>query len=321
MIVSSLDRLGRKGTPFFTLAMILKPRGVSIVNYDKSKVGDAFVTCSNAIPNNLPADVRVMAYFASERKHHGMKLHRSPWNRINHGAYTSNFYKTLVSYPVRESSVINWIGGIPSDENALSPVLSPRKIEGTINFICCAKWWKREFKRLRQIVKLFNDFILKQYPDSVLYVLGNKVEKREGRVHYYAKSHHDSRYVDIWRKSHIHISLSPFDAGPKTLNESLHYRVPFISPSNSAASDFIDQLGKCGEIVKIDRLITSLKRFKKLQPFTNAKHFDKEIDYELVLASIRKIIDNFEEYTSWKWTDEFNYEVQTDKWMKALGLK
>jgi len=318
MIITSLDRLRRKGTPMFVLQKMLESRGISLVEYNKSQVGDAFVTCSNSIPRNLPKDIKVVAYFGSERKKQNMVLESSPWDKIDYGVYISNFYKTLVSYPVRKSSVINWIGGCPADPEMLSPELSPRKIEGSINFVVCAKWWKRPFKRRRQVIKLFNDFILKQYPGSILHVLGCRISEVEENVHYYRKSHCNYAYVDIWKKSHIHIALTAFDSGPMTLNEALHYRVPFICSHNSAASDYINQLGKCGEIVKIDPDINSLRIFKKYQPFTNVKYYDKEIDYELVMESVRKIVDNFEEYTSWKWTNEFNYDVQIDKWIKAF---
>lgn len=320
-----MDRLNRRGTPLYALQKILKPRGVSIVEYDRSQPGEVFVTCSNTIPKNpkyFPNNIRLVAYFGSERRHQGMSgPSRNIWDRIDYGVFISNFYKDLVRYSISESSVINWIGGCPADSDALSPILHSRKIEGAINFIACAKWWKRPFKRLRQTIKLFNSYILKEYPQSQLHVLGCKIseDKHEGKIHYYSKSHGDPRYVDVWKKSHVHISLTPFDSGPMTLNEALHYKVPFVCTNNSAASDYTTQLGKCGEVVQIDPDIKSLKDFKKYKPFINQKHYDKEIDYGLVMSAVRKIIDSFEEYTAWEWTDTFNYETQTDKWMKALG--
>ena len=153
-----------------------------------------------------------------------------------------------------------------------------------------------------------------------MHVLGFLVseDKIDGRVIYHSKSHHDKKYVDIWKQSHIHLSLTALDSGPMTLNESLHYRIPFIYSNNCAAYDYISKLGKCGEIVEIDPPISDARTCQKLCPITNAKYYDRELDYEKIMVSVDKVINNYDEYTSWSWNDQLNYDTIIDKWMNVF---
>jgi len=322
MIISTTDRIGRRGTPQRLVEIMTQKRGAKFVNYSPG-IGEAFITFSNRTDIIPDKNIRNLVFLGSfPMKTNGVQPGMN-WDNIDHVVFISKFYEAIVrsSYDIKcKTSVINFIGGCPADSDILSPILKPRKCPDRINFICCAKWWKRKFKRLPQILNLFRNYILKKYPRSLLHVLGNNIKRDicENNVIFYKKSHHDLNYVKIWKAAHINISLSPIDSGPMTLNESLHYRVPFVYPANSAALDYIEHLGKCGEIVTIDPLLKTAEDCRKYMPITNKLHYGKELDYEIILNSITKIINNFEEYTSWEWTDDFNYDTQIDKWMEAF---
>lgn len=325
MLVTSSERLYRPGTPLCLISRLVDKAGIQFSNFSPDNQGDTYISTNNVLPEDLNKNIRTVVYLGSPPIRNNCIQSNLPWDKISHVVFISKYFEQIVRSNNKiscPSSVINFVGGCPSDSNILKPNLLPRtEVLPPFNFMCCAKWWKRPFKRLSQVVHLFNNYILKKYPVSLLHVLGSDVPEtvKEGKVIYYKKSHHDFQYVDVWCRAHVHISLSAFDTGPMTLNESLHYRVPFVYPNNCAAQEFVDQLGKCGEIVKIDPDIKTAKDLKKYSPLLTKSYYNRHPDYDLIMQSIIRIIDNFEEYTSWKWTDSFNYNTQINKWLKVLN--
>jgi len=247
----------------------------------------------------------------------------NPWNKIHHVIFNSEFGKriTISRYKkIKKNSVVYLLGGAISDPNRMNPLTTGRVLDENINFVICAKWWKRKFKRLKQSIELFNKYILPKYPNSTLNILGHKGDpKTIGNIVYHQKSFHNSTVYDVYNKSHIQILLTPFDRGPLTLSESLHYRIPFICSHNCCGPEFIKLVdGKCGEAVKIDTILKSASMCRKIQPMTNKKHYNKNLDYKLIMSKVDKIIDNYDYYTEWKWNDNFNYKSQAKKWLEAI---
>ncbi|KKN09482.1 hypothetical protein LCGC14_1046230 [marine sediment metagenome] len=248
------------------------------------------------------------------------------WNKVDHVVFISHFFRNIAKsrYKIRRSSVIHLIGGTPSDEKMVpvKPFVKSFNEIDEINFMICAKWNKRYFKRYMRHINLFNDIIQECYPNSKLHVLGKKItgEKAEsGNIILYRKDFHGSTSFDVYNKSDIQLILTPFDTGPMTVNESMHYRVPFICGNNSAAQEFIDMVdGVCGDVVKIDPQIRTAKHCNKYQPMVNKKFYGRKLNDDLIMKSVHNIVKNYAKYVSWRWTDEFNYEVQAKKWMNIL---
>ena len=182
-----------------------------------------------------------------------------------------------------------------------------------------AKWWKRHFKRQKQTLKLFNKHILPKYPNSLLHLVGNaKDAPRQGNVIYYKRSFHNQAYVDVFKKSHINLVLGPFDVQPKTITESLYYRVPFVCSNNCVGQELIDQLGPCGKMVETDPYIRSFEDCRQYRPLTHSRFYGRHLDNLSIMRAIDDIVDNFGTYTSWKWTDQLSPETEAKKLANIL---
>jgi len=127
--------------------------------------------------------------------------------------------------------------------------------------------------------------------------------------------------VNAFKKSHIQLILTPFDTGPKTLTESLHYRVPFICSNNCSGNEYINLIGKCGIVVNTDPLITTMKDYSRYKPLESPKWYNKKIDYSIIMKAVDNIVDNYETYTSWKWNKKLNYQDQSNKIYNILKGK
>ena len=292
---------------------------VEFIPYEgKNTKGDVLI-CANTTGCNYHGRLRKVCFIGSIPtilKSGNM----SEWKDIDQVLYISSFVKKIIEskYGVINNSINLLFGGLPADFD-LDPHNINRKIEGPIQFVSVAKWYKRPYKRLNQIVKLYNEYLKKEYPYSILNIIGVKTTHKEGNIHYYRKSFHNSEVVEVFKNSHIQLAPTPFDTGPKTLSESLHYRIPFVCSNNCSGSEYIDLLGKCGIEIMTDPTIDSIKKYKALDPLNHLSKFnEKQIPYDSYFESIKEIVDNFEEYTSWKWNDNFNYKKQSDELYNAL---
>lgn len=292
---------------------------VELSTYNGQKNGT--LLAYDVLPENIPNSIKkILLIGGFKLKENGIPRNNK-WESIDHVIFNSEFYKRIVlsKYNIKNNSVIYILGGAPSDIDMFSPINKTAKTVNSnneINFVVCAKWWKRPFKRLKQSVHLFNNFILNKYPYSKLHVLGNNIkeDKQNNNIYYYRKTFHRDVVPKVFSKSHIQLILTPFDSGPLTLTESLHYRVPFVSSTNCCGPEIIKIInGKCGECVKIDSSIKTYKDCLKIKPITNKTHYDKPLDYQLIMEAIVKIVDNYEEYINWCWTDDFSYESQYRK--------
>jgi len=292
---------------------------VEFIPYEGKNTKGDVILCANKTKIDIRDDMRRVLFIGSiptilKRKH------MSDWDKIDHVLYLSDFVKKIVKsrYGKKTNSRTLFFGGLPADYD-LNQVTGTRKIDGQIHFVSVAKWYKRPYKRLSQITELYNNYLKKEYPDSILHIIGVKKEREDGNTYYHRKSFHNSSVVDIFKKCHIQLIPTAFDTGPKTISESLHYRIPFVCSNNCAGSEYIDLLGKCGLEVETDPTIDSIKKYKSLDPLNHLSKFNKkQIPYENYFESIKEIVDNFEEYTSWKWNDNFNYKKQSDELYNAL---
>lgn len=225
-------------------------------------------------------------------------------------AYCRNIVGTR--YKIKNKEVFLTFGGLPSDEN-MEPRNKSRRVGDEIHFVSVAKWYKRPYKRLKQTRRIFHKYLKKEYPNSFLHFIGCRHDKLEKDVYYHAKAFTSRRVVDILEKCHIQIMPTPFDTGPKTIPESLHYRIPFVCSDNCSGSEYISLLGKCGTSIKTDPDIKTWNDYREHSPLKNVKFYDKDINYEEYFEEIRNIINNYEEYTSWEWNEELNYKAQSDK--------
>jgi hypothetical protein len=244
------------------------------------------------------------------------------WDKVDHVFYISDFCKNIVeaSFKSKQNSSHLLFGGLPSDDD-MQPLMNHREIDGPIQFLAVAKWYKRPYKRLNQIVKLYRDYLKVEYPDSILNVIGVKTEYVDDGVYYYRKTFHNPSIIDIFKNSHIQLIPTPFDTGPKTISESLHYRVPFVCSNNCAGKEYINKLGKCGIDIETDPFIDSHEKYKLHKPLNvqGKKKFHKNpIPYEKYFEAVRGIVNNFKEYTSWEWNEKFNYEDQSDQLYNML---
>jgi hypothetical protein len=241
-------------------------------------------------------------------------------DKVDHIFFNSEFCKKIINSSIDFKSVSSFLvfGCLPADTN-MEPLNGPRSIDGPIQFLALAKWFKRPYKRLKQIETLFNKYLKKEYPDSVLNVVGTRSDSRKGDICYYKKSSHNEKNVEIVKNSHIQLIPTPFDTGPKTIPESLHYRIPFVCSNNCAGKEYIKKLGKCGIEVQTDPQLYVIKQYLKYRPLDSGSEYNrKKIPYEEYLKAVRKIANNFEEYTSWEWNDKLNYKKQSDNLYKIL---
>lgn len=275
----------------------------------------------NRIPPDLSPNTRCNILMGGgPMKHDGLIVGLN-WKRIRWVVFNSIFLQRIATSQFKnigQNKILHILGGVCSDKNLFDYEETARTIDGNIRFVICAKWWKRPFKRKEQYIKLFNDYILSEFPEAEMYVLGNHENKVDGKVHFIYRDFTTDLYPSIYRRSHIHLMLSPFDTGPLTLTEALHYRIPFVCSNNCCGFELIERVdGKCGEIVKMDPSIKSNRDCEKYKPFSSCKFFN-HFDYKLAMKGIRKVVSNYTEYTNWKWTNTFNYKNQADEWMELL---
>ena len=246
--------------------------------------------------------------------------HNRKIGSLNHTFFISEYCRNLFSErgEYKDSSILLPVGPLPADPN-FDPIVKTRSIEGPINFLAMAKWYKRPYKRLERIKHLYRKYLRKEYPDSILNVIGTKQTDVEDGIHYYRKSFHNEDMADLVKKCHIHIIPTAFDTGPKTLTESLHYRIPFVCSKNCSGSEYMEFLGKCGIEVHTDTYIDSMEKYRKNKPLNPGSEMVKSrIPYDEYTDAIKEIVNNFEEYTSWKWNDKLNYKKQSDNLYNIL---
>jgi hypothetical protein len=311
----------KNGLPLNDLIRMVKFNHPDVIflPYDNSRAD--VILSIDGFPNNFNSDIRKVIYMGSLNKFNenltiSHRRNDEYLQNIDHVFFNSNYYKNIMcsKYKFKKCSVLYPFGGIPADDN-LQPVEHREPITGTLHFVSMAKWYKRIYKRINQVVKLYDDYIIREYPDSYLHIIGSGKEtftKSEGRVIYYKKDFHCLEYIDIMKKSHIHIIPTPFDTGPKTLNESLHYRVPFICSDNCAGKEYIDILGSCGISIGTDKFIKDYDSYSHYRPVERSKFYNREINYEKYFIAVKEILNNFNKYTSWKWNDKLNYKKQSD---------
>ena len=291
---------------------------VEFCKYEEGVEGDVLLCINRTMSEDNSGIKRVMyvGSVPSFLKAKGLKKFES----VGHTFFISDYCKNLFiqGNNIENISVFLPFGPLPSDSN-LEPVIGTRTIEGPIKFLAMAKWYKRPYKRLKSIVHLYREYLRKEYPDSILHVIGCKEDYVKDGVNYYRKSFHSQITIDLVKKCHVHIIPTSFDTGPKTITESLHYRVPFVCSTNCSGSEYMDILGKCGLEVETDEYIDSLIKYKKHRPlYIHSKFVKKTIPYDIYVKAIKNIIDNFEEYTSWEWNDSLNYKKQSDKLYNIL---
>jgi hypothetical protein len=317
LAVSITEKQVRRGGPLFMVSELLKHHGVEIDVFSQEPLSN-IVLAHNRFDKvrRSKRNVVFMGGYKWIRSGNGMNA--------DHVVFQSEFFKKicLSARKPKTYSVINVLGGMPSDQGRMHPIECARPTPGPVRFVCCAKWWKRDFKRLRQTQYLFTKFLRRVYRGASLHVLGMNIPKmRSSRgVIQYPKSFHRGDQSDVIRKAHVMLMLSPFDTGPMVLTEAMHYRVPFVCSNNCAGSELIDSVdGVCGKVVKIDPSISSHWRLKRFRPTRSKAFYDKELKYDKIVAATREIVGDFTHYTSWKWTPEFNYESQAAKWIEVLG--
>tara|TARA_Y100000034_G_scaffold125155_1_gene174345 strand:+ start:992 stop:1993 length:1002 start_codon:yes stop_codon:yes gene_type:complete len=333
MLVATPSNM-RRGGPLFHINKIVSARGVQIVSYDTILNDQAYNVFNDyvylaidkfkhkLIDDNCKRRVLYLGGF--KIKYNGIPRH-SKFVDLDHVVFPSQFYADmcLSEFPqlTRDKcKIIYMIAPMPVD-NVLEPVLEPRSIDGTIHFLAIAKWWKRNFKRQRQTTRLFNKYILAKYPNSLLHVLGcGKSTFHKGNVIYYQEGFSKPEYIDMFKRAHISLIFTPFDTGPKTIAESLYYRVPFVCSNNCVGKEFISYLGSCGKMVKIDPDIKSSSDIRAYKPLTRKEFYDKNIDYLSIMDAIDEIVENFKTYTSWEWTNELSPETEAKKWVDVLSV-
>jgi len=312
----------RRGSALWVVANLLAYfEGVRLKTYSGEKHG--CLLSYNTLPKHHSSMRKVVLVGGFRLKDNGIPRNNA-WNKIGHVVFNSEFYQkiTLSKYKIKHNSVLHILGGAPSEKGMFAPVEKRDSIQNKIHFLICAKWHKRSFKRLKQSLYLFNNFILDKYPKSKLHVLGNNIKEekiQKKNVYFYRRTFHRNTVPDTYRKANIQLVLTPFDSGPLTLGESLHYRVPFVCSRNCCGPEFIKLIdGLCGEAVEIDPFIDSAKDCRKYRPITNRKFYDKPIDYCLIMNTIDRIVNDYSKYITWKWTETFNYLAQSKKWMEIL---
>lgn len=312
------------GGAFLPITTMLRHfHNVKCVQYQNQKKGVCLF--HNTMPSGMPSRLRKIVFVGGYKTtHHGVPRNFE-WNKADHCVIQSEFFRKIAKsrYKIKRSSVIQIVGGAHGDPDMMKPLLLKQDPLGEdIRFIIVAKWWKRFYKRLGAHKKLFLQYILPAYPKATLHIFGTRINKpivKDGSILYYRKSTNSDALSRAYKSSHIHLCLTPFDSGPMTLNEAMHYRIPFICGNNSCGDEFIQQVdGKCGEVVQIDPQIENYHQCKKYKPMADKKFYNKKLDNSLIMESVNRVIQNYPVYTSWNWTNEFNYKAQSDKWMSVL---
>jgi len=319
----------RSGGPLYDMEKMLKGSEIRICSYaDEKKKQElkkkSYVLLDIDKFHYLGKDEyckrRVMYLGGFEVKYDG-RPRPSDFRHLDWVVFNSEFYARIVlsKHKIKRYKVIYMLSSLPADEDN-KPVLERCNIDGVINFLAIAKWYKRPFKRQRQTIHLFNEYILPKYPNALLHVIGcGKDTERKGNIILYQKDFHDQSIVNLFKTGHVNLILTPFDTGPKTLMESLYYRVPFVSSYNCAGRELIDKLGCCGKTVKLDPFIKNIRDCKKFKPMTSKKFYNKDLDYQLIMNAIDEIIDNFQLYTSWQWKQDFSPDTEAEKWANLLS--
>lgn len=313
---------GRKknGTPIPDIIKMIHYNhpDVEFKPYNEDARGDVILSVN--LPVKDPKERRQILYLGSVPSFRKSKF-KNNLDFIDGSWFISDFCKRLLTsrWDFGKSEIILPFGPMPCDEN-LEPLEYSRKIKGPIQFVCVAKWYKRPYKRLKQILRLYHDFLRREYPDSILNIIGSPKESFKDGVFYYKKSFHNARNIEILKNSHINLIPTPFDTGPKTIPESMHYRVPFISSNNCASREYINIIGKCGIEIDTDPSIENLADYKKYDPLNyQSEYTKKKIPYKEYLEATKEIINNFEAYTSWDWNEKLNYKSQSDKIYEMLN--
>jgi glycosyltransferase involved in cell wall biosynthesis len=283
----------------------------------------------NTVPLNVarqPGIRKILLVGGCAMKDNGVPR-KEDWKNVKCVVFNSHMSKKVtMTAPIHKSigkhAVIHILGGAPSDPNLCIPVVNRERSfnKKKIKFMCVAKWWKRPFKRLKQTEILFRKHILEEYPNATLHVGGMKGESKiKGNIHYYQKSFHRDTVVNLYKNCDIQLMFSTFDTGPMTLTESMHYRLPFICSNNCCGKELIDRVdGQCGINVDMDPEIKNFKDCKEIRPMTNKRYRKAPIDYEKIMEIIKIMVDNYDDYTSWKWKENFNYKVQAKRWRDLL---
>lgn len=307
----------RRGTPSPDIKKMVwySHPEVEFAPYGPSEKGDVILGIHSTVDDKR--DIRKVMYFGSIPT---FRKNRKFISSLDHVIFISKFCRDVFmsKWDFNSNSVLLPIGPMPADE-VLEPIIKTRSIEGPIQFLAVAKWYKRPYKRKQQIIELYHEYLKKEYPGSILHIVGETKDFVRDGVHHYRKSFGDDKLVNIVKNSHIHIIPTPFDEGPHSITESLHYRVPFVCSNNCSGKEYIDKLEKCGIEVETEETITTWQRYKELKPLDYSSKFVKNIiPYEKYFGAIKEIIDNFEEYTSWEWNSELNYKDQSDKLYNIL---
>lgn len=311
---------GRRGTPIAQIQRVLK--GLATFQpYHPRKRGDVFLGVDTVDPR-----------FSHSRKVIFMGAYgKRPGNLKDaaHIVFTSEWYRKLYCSRheiITKSSVIPYVGGVPADQD-MSPVLGPRQLSEDLQFVIVGKWWKgankkpskkrkHQVKRLKELVELYRSYLLPKYPSSVLNVLGVLKPYRKGSIFFHRKSFHSPEFTKVFRQSHLHIILSCFDTGPASINEALHYRVPFICTNNCGYKEYMDRIdGKCGIVVKTDPDIITTADYNKHPPGALC---ELKIDYAPVVEAVDTVLNNYEDYTSWRFKKNFSYKIVAKQWMNIL---
>jgi len=319
-----------KGGALWPISRLLNYfHGVKSVSYKGQTKGVCL--SRNTARKEVSSKMRQVVFIGGYRiQDHGIPR-KFRWNKVHCSVFQSEFLRKIAksAYDIKKSCVIHLVGGAHGDPNMMIPE-KPKDdpIENEIHFIMVAKWWKRFYKRFKQHQELFLNHILPKYPNSILHNFGNlrigkkRMEKdviKQDNIIYYKKTFHKDILVKAYKQSHIQLILTPFDAGPMMVNESVHYRVPFVCGNNSCAGEFLEKIdGVCGEVVNIDPQIKDAKHCKKYKPMISKKFYGRSLNNKLIMKSVDKIIENYPIYTSWNWTKEFNYKSVADQWMKIL---
>jgi len=310
----------RKGTPIPDIVKMVHYNHpeVEFVPYTPTEGGDVILGIHRSIPEDKSSTRKVM--FIGSIPTLRKSNNRDDIGSLDHTIFISDFCKKVFvsAWKFKNYSTFLPVGGMPADDN-LEPILNKRIISGPIKFVAVAKWYKRPYKRKDQIIELYQNYLRKEYPDSTLHMVGSLGDKVKDGVHYHKKSFSKYELVEFIKGCHVHIIPTPFDEGPHTVPESLHYRVPFVCSNNCCGSEYIDRLGNCGIAVETEKTIDCWNNYKLFKPLDyRSKFVRNEIPYDKYFNAVKKIVDNFEEYTSWTWNEKLNYRDQSDKLYNIL---
>lgn len=319
-------RYDKRGGPLWIITHLLSHfyNDIKCIEYSGQKSG--IFLGYNTIPREVISKKgirKILLVGGCKMKENGIPR-KERWKDIDVVVFNSHFSKrvTTSSYRVGKHSVIYILGGAPSDPRIHTPLskASNKFNKDEIHFMTIAKWWKRPFKRLKQTEKLFSNYILKKYPKAKLHVggvLSDNCNKKN--IYYYKKTFHRDTVPNLYKKCDIQLMFSTFDTGPMTLTESMHYRVPFVCSNNCCGKELISRVdGDCGISIDTDPEIKTYKDCKKIRPMTNKKFYSKDIDYGNIMRGIKTLVNNYNHYISWEWTNSFSYEAQAKKWRNIL---